>query len=178
MKRATIVGIVVAVVLVGGVGAAVAISASGGAGDAAPSLSRTAEAMPTEPTPAETEAIETETAAPEGTAPAEPDPVTAGAYVEYSDAALAASEGTAVLFFHAPWCPQCRALEEGILAAGAPDGVTILKVDYDSRQDLRQKYGVTLQTTLVVVDDQGAKTDLHVAYDEPTVAAVAAALGL
>lgn len=29
----------------------------------------------------------------------------------------------------------------------------ILKVDYDSRQDLRQKYGVTKQSTFVELDD-------------------------
>lgn len=168
-------GIIVAVVLVGGVGAAVAISATGGAGEAAPSMSRTADPMPTETVAA----AETETPAPDETeTAAEPAPAAPGAYVDYSDAALAAAEGTSVLFFHAPWCPQCRALEEDILAAGVPDGVTILKVDFDSRQDLRQQYGVTLQTTMVVVDDEGEKTALHVAYDEPTVAAVAAALGL
>jgi thiol-disulfide isomerase/thioredoxin len=177
MKRGAVVGIVVAVVLVGGVGAAVAISATGGAGEAAPSMSRTADPMPTETAAA----AETEAPAPDDTETAtepEPAPATPGAYVDYSDAALAAAEGTSVLFFHAPWCPQCRALEEDILAAGVPDGVTILKVDYDSRQDLRQQYGVTLQTTMVVVDDDGEKTALHVAYDEPTVGAVAAALGL
>ena len=177
MKRATVVGIVVAAVLVGGVGAAVAVSASGGAGEAAPAMSRTAEPMPTETEMSDP--VESAAPAPEETA-AEPAPAPAspGAYVDYSDAALAAAEGTAVLFFHAPWCPQCRALEEDILASGVPDGVTILKVDFDSRQDLRQKYGVTLQTTLVTVDEAGAKTALHVAYDEPSVAAVSAALGL
>lgn len=178
MKRGTVVGIVVAVVLVGGVGAAVAISAAGGAGDAAPSMSQTATPMPAESVSAEpdTESPEPE---PEAEATAAPVPaVTPGVYVDYSDAALAAAEGTAVLFFHAPWCPQCRALEADIVASGVPDGVTILKVDYDSRQDLRQRYEVTLQTTLVVLDEQGVKTALYVAYDEPNVAAVSAALGL
>jgi len=170
MKRGTVVGIVVAVLLVGGVGAAVAISAGGGAGEAVPVES--ASAVPA----AEPSAPEEEPAAPSTTAPAA-EAVTAGAYVDYSDAALADAQGTAVLFFHAPWCAQCRALESDILASGVPDGVTILKVDYDSRQDLRQKYDVTLQTTLVVVDDRGQKVDSYVAYDEPKLSAAASALG-
>lgn len=175
MKRSTVVAIVVAVVLVGGVGAAVAISASGGAGEAAPALTQPAVTAPAETS--DDGAAPTESDAP-GTSEADPAPVTPGSYVDYSDAALAAAEGTPILFFHAPWCAQCRALEADILAAGVPEGVTILKVDYDSRQDLRQKYGVTLQTTLVVVDEQGEKTDMHVAYEEPNVAAITAALGL
>ncbi len=53
-----------------------------------------------------------------------------------------------------------------------PDGFTIIKVDYDSNQDLRQKYGVTLQTTFVKVDADGNGTGKYVAYEEPTFEAV------
>jgi thiol-disulfide isomerase/thioredoxin len=101
---------------------------------------------------------------------------TAGAYVEYSDDAIAQAEGRVLLFFHAPWCPQCRSVESDILAEGVPDGVTIIKVDYDSRQDLRQQYGVTLQTTFVEVDADGAELQKHVAYDDPHLDAVVAAM--
>lgn len=101
---------------------------------------------------------------------------TAGAYVEYSDGAIARAEGRVLLFFHAPWCPQCRSVESDILAQGVPDGVTIIKVDYDSRQDLRQQYGVTLQTTFVEVDADGAELQKHVAYDDPHLDAVVAAM--
>ena len=83
-----------------------------------------------------------------------------------------------MLFFHASWCPQCRALEEDIEANGVPDGITVLKVDYDSRQDLRQQYDVRQQTTLVVVDGSGARVDSFVPYDEPTLSAGLAGLGL
>jgi thiol-disulfide isomerase/thioredoxin len=102
--------------------------------------------------------------------------VAPGSYVEYTDTAVADADGRILLFFHAPWCPQCRALEADILASGVPNGITIVKVDYDSRQDLRQQYGVTLQTTLVEVDSSGAARASHVAYDDPTLAAVLAAL--
>jgi thiol-disulfide isomerase/thioredoxin len=96
-----------------------------------------------------------------------------GAYIDYQDNVIANTHGTKLLFFHAPWCPQCRDLEADIKAKGVPDGVTIIKVDYDTSQELRQKYGVTLQTTIVKVDDSGKLVEKFVAYDDPSVAAVA-----
>ena len=99
-----------------------------------------------------------------------------GQYVDYSPELVASTPGDKLLFFHAPWCSQCQALEDDIEASGVPDGVTIFKVDYDSNQDLRQKCGVTLQTTMVKVDDNGEKIDSYVAYEEPTLASVTAAL--
>ena len=95
-----------------------------------------------------------------------------GAYLDYSETQVASTTGTKVLFFHAPWCPQCRQLESDIKAGPLPDGTTIFKVDYDTNQALRQKYGVTLQTTLVRVDDQGNLVAKYVAYDDPTLAAL------
>jgi thiol-disulfide isomerase/thioredoxin len=93
---------------------------------------------------------------------------TPGVYVSYSETAFAAAKGTRLLFFHAAWCPQCRALDASISRSALPDAVTILKVDYDSQQALRTKYGVTLQTTIVRVDADGNKVESYVAYDEPT----------
>ena len=95
-----------------------------------------------------------------------------GTYIEYSSATISSTKGTKILFFYAPWCPQCRALEASIKSGQIPAGVTIIKVDYDSNQALRQKYGVTIQTTLVRVDDSGALVKKFVAYDEPTLASV------
>jgi thiol-disulfide isomerase/thioredoxin len=95
-----------------------------------------------------------------------------GRYIDYTADVIANTTGTKVLFFHAPWCPQCRALEADIKKQGVPAGVSIIKVDYDSNQTLRQKYGVTLQTTLVRVDDEGNLVKKFVAYDSPTLAAV------
>ena len=92
----------------------------------------------------------------------------AGAYVDYSASAVTDAKGTKILFFHAPWCPQCRQLDASIKAGSVPDGVTIFKTDYDSNQALRQKYGVTIQTTLVKIDDDGKLVKKYVAYDEPT----------
>jgi thioredoxin-related protein len=97
-------------------------------------------------------------------------------YIEYSEQAVSSTPGNKILFFHAPWCSQCVALEEDIVSSGVPEGTTIMKVDYDSNQELRQKYGVTIQTTLVLVDDQGDKIDSYVAYEEPTLNSVQSAL--
>lgn len=104
--------------------------------------------------------------------PAPDSAATNGTYTQYSAEAVANTPGTKLIFFHAPWCPQCRALEADIQAKGVPAGVTIFKVDYDSNQALRQKYGVTLQTTVVLVDDQGNLVKKYVAYDEPTLQSV------
>ena len=99
-----------------------------------------------------------------------------GQYLDYSPELVASTPGDKLLFFHAPWCSQCVALEDDIEASGVPDGVTIFKVDYDSNQDLRQEYGVTIQTTLVKVDDNGDLIDSYVAYEDPTLDNVSAAL--
>lgn len=99
-----------------------------------------------------------------------------GEYVDYSPELVASTEGDKLLFFHAPWCSQCQALEDDIEAGGVPDGVTIFKVDYDSNQDLREEYGVTIQTTVVKVDDDGDEIDSYIAYDDPTLDNVSAAL--
>lgn len=81
----------------------------------------------------------------------------AGTYEDYSAEKVASAEGDVVLFFHASWCPTCRALNSNIEAnlGAIPDGVTILKTDYDSETALKQKYGVTYQHTLVQVDNDG-----------------------
>lgn len=100
-------------------------------------------------------------------------PAVKGSYVTYTGVdQLQGNSGTKLLFFHAPWCPQCRALEKDIQATSLPDNLTIYKVDYDTNQSLRQKYGVTIQTTLVKVDSIGNQIEKYVAYDQPTFEAV------
>jgi len=98
-----------------------------------------------------------------------------GAYVEYRDGIIAETAGQKVLFFHAPWCPQCRALEESILSGEIPDDLTIIKVDFDTATTLRQQYGVTIQTTVVYVDDDGAALTSEVLYSDTTLDALVAA---
>jgi thiol-disulfide isomerase/thioredoxin len=117
--------------------------------------------------------------APAAATPAQPSkqqstPATAtpGKYADYSASSLASTGGTRIIFFHASWCPQCRQLDASIKAGKVPDNVTIFKTDYDSNQALRQKYGVTIQTTVVLVDANGNLVKKYVAYDNPTLKSV------
>lgn len=82
-----------------------------------------------------------------------------GSYEAYAPEKLAyAEEGRVVLFFHASWCPSCRSLsaniDENMMAI--PEDVHILKVDYDQETELKKKYGVTTQHTLVQVASDGS----------------------
>ncbi|NED95814.1 thioredoxin family protein [Phytoactinopolyspora alkaliphila] len=88
-----------------------------------------------------------------------------GVYRAYSDEAVAeAGYPTTILFFHASWCPECRAFEQAIEDSEIPAGVQILKVDYDSATELKQRYDVTMQTTFVRVDDGGEAQGTWVGY--------------
>jgi thiol-disulfide isomerase/thioredoxin len=82
----------------------------------------------------------------------------AGSYEPYDASKLAmAKDGRVVLFFRASWCPTCRTLDADIKKniSAIPAGVTILDVDYDRYTDLRKRYGITTQHTLVQVDADG-----------------------
>lgn len=86
------------------------------------------------------------------------DLMTAGSYVEYSPATYAAAaDKKRVLFFHATWCPTCKAananFEDNL--GKIPANVVLLKTDYDTETALKQKYGVTYQHTFVQVDAAG-----------------------
>lgn len=79
-----------------------------------------------------------------------------GVYVDYDPSKLAnATEGPVVLFFHAPWCPTCKKANTNFMEGSIPDGLTLLKTDYDSSTAMKQKYGVTYQHTFVQVDKDG-----------------------
>ena len=82
----------------------------------------------------------------------------AGAYLTKAEyqSQMAERAGTKVVyFFHAPWCPTCRATEKAIEEDGIPAGLTVVKVDFDSETDLRTTYGITQQHTFVQVDEDG-----------------------
>jgi len=81
-----------------------------------------------------------------------------GSYEAYSSEKVARAEtGDVVLFFHASWCPSCRGLNSDIESnsSAIPEGLSILKLDYDRETELKKKYGVTTQHTLVQVDKDG-----------------------
>ena len=58
------------------------------------------------------------------------------------------------LFFHASWCPTCKALNTAIESdlSSIPVDTLIVKVDYDTNDELKKKYGVTTQHTTVLID--------------------------
>lgn len=78
----------------------------------------------------------------------------AGVYAEY-DSSLLGQNDTTVLAFFADWCPSCVAADSAISGEEVPDGLSILKVDFDNSTDLRQEYGVTTQHTFIQVDADG-----------------------
>ena len=82
--------------------------------------------------------------------------MTKGSFSDYDQAKLAnAEKGKVVLFFSASWCPTCQEANKNLNASAAPDGLTLLKVDYDNSNELKKKYGVTYQHTYVQVDKFG-----------------------
>ncbi len=88
-----------------------------------------------------------------------------GAYKDYSAETMASEQKSGqkvVLFFHATWCPFCRAADSAFQQKlrQIPRGVTVLKIDYDANTNLRQKYGVLFQHTFVQINSQGEKVTL------------------
>lgn len=85
-------------------------------------------------------------------------PSAAGNYIPYSESAYQASIGKKrVFFFHATWCPYCRAADQAFNAnlGRIPADVVLLKTDYDTQKALKAQYGITYQHTFVYVDDAG-----------------------
>lgn len=81
-----------------------------------------------------------------------------GSYEVYSPEKLVKADiGRVVLFFRASWCPTCKALDSNLKTNldNIPEGIIILDVDYDNSAELKKKYGVTYQHTLVEVDSKG-----------------------
>lgn len=110
----------------------------------------------------EAAAMKKDEAANTGDAMKHDDAMTNGSYVSYDD--YTKNQATykdykVVLNFHAPWCPTCQALDKNINAnlGTIPAKTVIVKTDYDSSNDLKKKYGVTYQHTMVQIDSNGNK---------------------
>ncbi len=98
-------------------------------------------------------------------------------YVDYSpqvltDAETAQKSGRkVVLFFHANWCPFCIAADKDFRAnIGTdkfPKNVTLIKTDYDSQTELKNKYGVNHQHTFVQIDSNGNQITKWISGETP-----------
>ncbi len=79
--------------------------------------------------------------------------------------AKAMAEGkTTLVFFHAPWCPVCKAQEPKILAHlnGDARHVVAFRIDYDSNMELRKEMNVQKQSTLILYS--GMKEVVRLSY--------------
>lgn len=83
----------------------------------------------------------------------------------YSEAALAAAQKAnkpVALHFRADWCPTCRAQDKVLESLKAEPGLdlTVLAVNYDTEKDLKRRFQVNSQSTLVVLKGQKETTRL------------------
>jgi len=60
-----------------------------------------------------------------------------------------------VLFFHADWCSSCNRIDKDILEKWVPDGINILKVNFDEEKELLAKYDVRTQSSFAQIDSDG-----------------------
>ncbi|MCC7042688.1 MAG: thioredoxin family protein [Acidobacteria bacterium] len=107
-----------------------------------------------------------------GPAPMHPMPTASDATMKndfrpFTPAAFKATQdagGLSLVFFHAPWCPVCRAQEPKLMSRlnGMYTDIVPFKVDYDSNQSLRGQMNVTRQSTVIVY--RGAKEIARLSY--------------
>lgn len=78
-------------------------------------------------------------------------------YADFSQSEYDAKLGKEpmLLFFHASWCPECRALDKVIQGSNLEGDVTLYKLDYDSEKELKKKYAIKVQHTVVAIDANG-----------------------
>ncbi|WHL20482.1 thioredoxin family protein [Stenotrophomonas acidaminiphila] len=57
-----------------------------------------------------------------------------------------------LVWVHAPWCPVCREQEKAIKEIAADPAyrdLVVLRIDFDTQKPLWQKFGATMQSTLI-----------------------------
>jgi len=86
----------------------------------------------------------------------------------YSSATLAQAQQSGkpvALHFHADWCPTCRAQTQVLNDLKRETGldVTVLVANYDTEKELKRRFNVRAQSTLVVL--RGDKETYRVVGD-------------
>lgn len=98
-----------------------------------------------------------------------------GEYIDYSEETYNSLLGKKplVLFFHANWCPTCRIMDKDIVSElkTFPAGTKILKTDFDKETELKKKYNVVGQSTIVVLNAKGEVVQKLVAPDNDAIKA-------
>ena len=69
------------------------------------------------------------------------------------------------MHFHADWCPTCRAQDKVLQSLKTEKGLdlTVLTVNYDTEKDLKRRFKVNMQSTLVVL--KGKKEEARLVGD-------------
>lgn len=74
----------------------------------------------------------------------------------YSADVLATAEKAGqpvALHFRADWCPTCRAQDKALQSLKTEKGldITVLSVNYDTEKELKRRFKISTQSTLVVL---------------------------
>ncbi len=86
----------------------------------------------------------------------------AGTYEDYSSERFDELLGSErfILFFHADWCPTCRALEADIKSdLGVLNQHVLLEANYDKEVDLKKEYEINSQSTVIFFNADGSVHD-------------------
>jgi len=94
----------------------------------------------------------------------QPSPTISERYLDYTPNLLSTLTGDIVLFFHADRCPTCIQAEKNFFMTWIPEGLTIIKVDFDSESELRKKYSILSQTSYVYVKNDGTMLKRRVGW--------------
>ncbi len=80
-----------------------------------------------------------------------------GLYLPFTPTALAQASDDIVLFFYASWSPASITTHKDIIAKKATllKDLTLLQVNFDDSDTMKQQYGVTEQNTFVQVTNTG-----------------------
>lgn len=87
-----------------------------------------------------------------------------GGYQQFTSSVVGNGEPS-VIFFYASWCPACQSKDKNLSEwyGSAEFPVKTYRANYDTEDALKQKYGVTMQDTFVLVDGTGEMIKKEVA---------------